>query len=121
MIRFEGTVAVVIGGSSGIGRATAARLIAEGASVVIAARDPDRGRAAADELGSAAHFVAAVAAIVSGGAMIDARAVPIAASARSRLRPFLVRGSTLNRSLIDPLSTSTSRSRTRSLAASSPT
>lgn len=59
MNRFEGTVAVVIGGSSGIGRATAARLIAEGASVVIAARDPHRGRAAAEELGPAAHFVVA--------------------------------------------------------------
>ena len=47
---FQGKVALVIGGSSGIGLATARRLVDEGASVVIAARDERRLAAASDEL-----------------------------------------------------------------------
>ncbi|MEM6533466.1 MAG: SDR family oxidoreductase [Myxococcota bacterium] len=49
--RFEGKVAVVTGGNSGIGKATAERLKSEGARVVITGRDADRVQAAADELG----------------------------------------------------------------------
>ena len=41
MIRLEGKVAIVSGGSRGIGRAIARALAAEGATVVIAARDQD--------------------------------------------------------------------------------
>jgi meso-butanediol dehydrogenase / (S,S)-butanediol dehydrogenase / diacetyl reductase len=44
--RFAGLVAVVTGGTSGIGLATARRLHAEGASVVIAGRRIDAGEAA---------------------------------------------------------------------------
>lgn len=47
---FEGKVAVVTGGASGIGLATARRLVAGGASVVIADTDEDAGRSAAAEL-----------------------------------------------------------------------
>src|SRR5689334_15660185 len=38
--RFDGKVAIVTGGASGIGRATAERLVAEGARVYVADRQP---------------------------------------------------------------------------------
>ena len=46
----KGKVAVVTGGSSGIGKAVAAKLTALGAEVVIAARNEERLRAAAEEI-----------------------------------------------------------------------
>jgi NAD(P)-dependent dehydrogenase (short-subunit alcohol dehydrogenase family) len=53
MTRFDGEVAVVTGASRGIGRATAALLAAEGATVVAAARDGDRlGELAAGAAGT---------------------------------------------------------------------
>jgi NAD(P)-dependent dehydrogenase (short-subunit alcohol dehydrogenase family) len=51
--RFEGRVAVITGGASGIGLASARRLASEGAKVVIADLAPEQGKAAADELGGA--------------------------------------------------------------------
>lgn len=48
----RGQTVVVIGGSAGIGLATARRARAEGADVVLAARDPQRLEAAARELGA---------------------------------------------------------------------
>jgi len=47
-----GQTVVVIGGSAGIGFATARLARAEGADVVLTARSPDRLRAAADEIGA---------------------------------------------------------------------
>lgn len=47
-----GQTFVVTGGSRGLGRATAAVLVAEGAHVVVSARDPDAVRRTADELGA---------------------------------------------------------------------
>lgn len=48
---FDGAVALVTGGASGIGLATATRLAAEGADVVIADRNDAQGRRVAEELG----------------------------------------------------------------------
>lgn len=51
VVRLEGAVAVVTGGSSGIGRAIAAAYVEAGADVVIANRTESTGRAAAEDLG----------------------------------------------------------------------
>jgi NAD(P)-dependent dehydrogenase (short-subunit alcohol dehydrogenase family) len=52
----EGKVAVVTGGVSGIGRGTVERFVEEGARVVIADIDDERGPKVAHELGSAVAF-----------------------------------------------------------------
>jgi 3-oxoacyl-[acyl-carrier protein] reductase len=56
--RFEGRTAIVTGASRGIGYAVAERLIAEGANVVITARDEEALREAAAALGERTRFVA---------------------------------------------------------------
>lgn len=50
--RFVSKVAVITGGTSGIGLATAERLVAEGARVVVAGRGAERGEAVAAALGA---------------------------------------------------------------------
>ena len=72
MKRFEGKVAIVTGGASGIGAATCRRLVAEGARVAIGDLDQAAAHALAAELGDAALAVqfdagdaASVAALVA--------------------------------------------------------
>jgi NAD(P)-dependent dehydrogenase (short-subunit alcohol dehydrogenase family) len=52
----EGKVAIVTGGASGLGRATAELFVAEGARVVVADVDTEQGEAVATTLGDAAAF-----------------------------------------------------------------
>jgi 2-hydroxycyclohexanecarboxyl-CoA dehydrogenase len=62
MDRLRGKVAAVSGGASGIGEATVRRFVAEGAKVVFADRDVDRGKRVAAEIeasGGQALFVEA--------------------------------------------------------------
>ncbi|MGH9132243.1 MAG: SDR family NAD(P)-dependent oxidoreductase [Acidimicrobiales bacterium] len=54
----RGSSALVTGGASGLGEATARRLLSGGASCTIFDRDAARGRALVAELGSQAHFAA---------------------------------------------------------------
>ncbi|MBM7817706.1 NAD(P)-dependent dehydrogenase (short-subunit alcohol dehydrogenase family) [Cellulosimicrobium cellulans] len=56
-MRIEGTVALVTGGASGLGRATAEGLVAAGARVVLADLASSDGVAVAGALGDAARFV----------------------------------------------------------------
>jgi 3-hydroxyacyl-CoA dehydrogenase / 3-hydroxy-2-methylbutyryl-CoA dehydrogenase len=58
-MRIEGSGALVAGGASGLGEATARRLHALGAQVTIADLNADRGTALADELGQGAQFIRA--------------------------------------------------------------
>jgi 3-hydroxyacyl-CoA dehydrogenase / 3-hydroxy-2-methylbutyryl-CoA dehydrogenase len=55
-MRIEGSAALVIGGASGLGEATARALHARGASLVIADRNGPKGEALAAELGERAAF-----------------------------------------------------------------
>ncbi len=57
MLPLEGKVAVVTGGTSGIGACTAEVFVANGAKVVIAGRRQDRGEKLASKLGDAASFI----------------------------------------------------------------
>ena len=60
-----GRIALVTGGGSGIGKATAQRLAAEGACVVVADRDPESASAVAASLGSADTAVPVTADVTS--------------------------------------------------------
>jgi len=53
----EGKVAIVTGGTSGIGACTVALFVAEGARVVIAGRSTEKGENLADQLGNNACFI----------------------------------------------------------------
>jgi 3-hydroxyacyl-CoA dehydrogenase / 3-hydroxy-2-methylbutyryl-CoA dehydrogenase len=81
-MRIDGTGALVVGGASGLGAATARALHARGAHVVVADVDADRGAALAAALGERARFIAAD---VTRADDVDA-AVAAAAAAPGGLR-----------------------------------
>ena len=56
-MHIKGTGALVAGGASGLGEATARRLHAGGAHVVVADLNAERGQALVDDLGAGARFV----------------------------------------------------------------
>jgi NAD(P)-dependent dehydrogenase (short-subunit alcohol dehydrogenase family) len=57
MNRLAGKVAVITGGGSGIGRASASMFVAEGAKVIVAEIDEALGEASARQAGAGARFV----------------------------------------------------------------
>jgi NAD(P)-dependent dehydrogenase (short-subunit alcohol dehydrogenase family) len=65
-------IALVTGGGSGIGRAIAHRLAAEGACVVVADRDADAARTVAGEIGGTDVAVAVTADVTDGAAVEQA-------------------------------------------------
>src|SRR5690349_6499328 len=90
-MRIHGTAALVVGGASGLGEATARALHERGAHVLIADLDAGRGAALAAELGERAQFaatdvtradeveaaVAAAAALTGGGLRISVHCVGV--------------------------------------------
>lgn len=74
-MRFKDKVAIVTGGSSGIGKETARRLVAEGASVVISGKEKDKLRSAAEEIGRNSGRVRSLAADIAkpatGAALVE--------------------------------------------------
>jgi NAD(P)-dependent dehydrogenase (short-subunit alcohol dehydrogenase family) len=74
-MRFKGKVAIVTGGSSGIGKETAKRMVAEGASVVLSGKDEAKLHSAAKEIEAGAdqvHVLAGdIAKPATGAALVE--------------------------------------------------
>ncbi len=67
-MHFKDKVAIVTGGSSGIGKETPKRLVAHGASVLIGGRDEAKLQSAAAEIGGTSRKVRALAGDISSPA-----------------------------------------------------
>jgi rhamnulose-1-phosphate aldolase/alcohol dehydrogenase len=67
-----GRIALVTGAASGLGKATALRLAAEGACVVVADRDKDGAVAVAAEIGNSDKAIGIAMDVTDEGAIIDA-------------------------------------------------
>jgi NAD(P)-dependent dehydrogenase (short-subunit alcohol dehydrogenase family) len=74
-MHFKDEVAIVTGGSSGIGKETARRLVAHGASVLIGGRDEAKLQSAAAEIGAPSGKVRVLARDISspatGAALVE--------------------------------------------------
>ena len=81
-MRVEGANALVVGGASGLGEATARRLRAAGARVTVADLNVERGEALAAELGEDTAFVAAN--------VLEAEQVEAAVAAASEAGPLRI-------------------------------
>ena len=57
MKRFEGKLAVISGGASGMGAATAKGFTSEGGSVISIDIDEEGGKRVADEIGESCEFI----------------------------------------------------------------
>lgn len=79
-MKLQGTSAVVTGGASGLGLATAGALVARGAHVVLLDLPGSDGKARAEELGDAARFVP--------GDVLDDESVETAMSAAAESAPL---------------------------------
>jgi len=83
--RLQGKTALITGGTAGIGRAIAQAFVREGARIVIAGRDEERGHAAAAAIGGDATFIKA-----DVSSMEDVRGLARAATAALGLVDILV-------------------------------
>ena len=95
MARLAGKTALITGGGSGIGRATASLFAVEGAAVAVVDRERERAARVASEIASAGGQAAAIAADVSQAAEVE-RAVGEAVAALGPLA-ILVNNAAISR------------------------